>query len=167
MKLLFMRHADAASRQEAGVLYDRERPITELGREQTADVAEFLQKTGISPGTILHSPALRCTQTAAIIAQAFDRGEKIFPAPELAGGCGAEDILNTALIYGDVAGWILFVLHEPDLSFLLATWVGDGKSSPFFVQHADLFGFHCLDHDRATFDPILFFSPSRVKFCLT
>lgn len=160
MKLLVMRHADAASREQANVAYDRDRPLTPAGEQQAAQVATFLHGANAQPQTIVHAPARRCADTAQVLASAFDC-QRLFAANELAPGCGDHDVLNAALIYADGDAWVLIVMHEPDVSCLLSTW---NKSTRLHapVRTADLFGFRC-EPATSTFQQVLFFSPSGVS----
>lgn len=65
MKVLLMRHAQAGWDAPS----DRERTLTHVGRDQAERAADSLAQSAGIPGRILHSPWLRTTQTAHIVAE--------------------------------------------------------------------------------------------------
>ena len=64
MDLFLIRHADALPLGAPGITLDAERPLSEKGVRQSADLARFLLKSGIVFDRILASPLLRAKQTA-------------------------------------------------------------------------------------------------------
>lgn len=65
-RLILMRHSYAAADNPAWT--DRERPLTDYGRNVAAQTAQLLNDTSID--RILHSSACRTTETAALLAAA-------------------------------------------------------------------------------------------------
>lgn len=61
--LIVLRHAKAA---HVPGLADRERPLTDRGRQDAERAGETLKRMGLSPDLVLCSPATRTTQTAEL-----------------------------------------------------------------------------------------------------
>lgn len=62
MKFYFLRHADALDGED-----DAARPLSPLGREQSAAIAKFLTRAGVNFGAAYTSPLVRAHQTAEIV----------------------------------------------------------------------------------------------------
>lgn len=65
MRLYLIRHAHAGSRLPGG--RDRYRPLSAQGRERASELAELFG--GLTIDRLLASPATRCQQTLAVMAQ--------------------------------------------------------------------------------------------------
>ena len=99
-----LRHADAADGEP-----DRERPLSERGREQARAVGAALKALGVELDACLSSPRVRAVETATLVCeplgvdvqveQALNGGP--FDARKLAAGMGEE---------------VLLVGHDPDFS---------------------------------------------------
>jgi phosphohistidine phosphatase len=77
--LLVMRHAEALSASP-----DRERPLTEHGRNQSQTMGERLIRESLTPDFILHSSILRAQETASALSHGADLPESILH------GCGED-----------------------------------------------------------------------------
>lgn len=64
MQLYLVQHGDSKPEEE-----DPERPLSDVGSEETEKIAQKLASAGIDPDRILHSPKLRARQTAEILAK--------------------------------------------------------------------------------------------------
>ena len=64
MKLILVRHAEAAEIGTAGAETDFNRPLTDLGRRQAQALAAAFTAQGIVPAVVLPSPLVRAVQTA-------------------------------------------------------------------------------------------------------
>lgn len=112
MDLILWRHCDAAP----GVP-DELRPLTPLGRQDAARVAQWLAARLPVDCRILVSPAVRAQQTAQALGRPFET------APTLASGADADDVLAAA-------GWpgarapVLVVGHQPTLGRVASLLVG-------------------------------------------
>jgi phosphohistidine phosphatase len=69
MLLLLNRHANAGARDPAQWPDDRDRPLTDKGRQVQGDVSRFLRKRDLAPSLVLTSPWLRAVQTAEILVE--------------------------------------------------------------------------------------------------
>ncbi len=125
MRLLLIRHARAAASHH---LPDAERPLTEEGRREFAEVARSIVLRGGTPSAIYHSPARRTTETAEILATVAElpaHAQGI--ATWLALGTGCQEILpRLADLSADVTA---LVGHEPIMSSLTSLLLDGGRSN--------------------------------------
>lgn len=140
MKIMVMRHAHALGRVEANVAYDAQRPLSPAGREDAARVGRFLSAIGCEPNPVVTSPFVRTQETAALVCQHFHSSVTPFPLIILAPGASRDELLRAAVNYGNTAlQWMLAVMHEPDVSYILSTLVNNGKPYPFPIAEGELF----------------------------
>jgi phosphohistidine phosphatase len=122
MKLILVRHAEAAPTGENGVSRDADRPLTVNGREQARKLAETFQARGITPDAVVTSPLLRARETV----------EPLLP---LLNGSAREPVVCDYLALGELrpkklskfvrnlgGNVIVLVGHNPDLS-TYTTWL--------------------------------------------
>lgn len=84
---MLFRHAEAEPAGTAGA--DADRQLTEAGRQQLQRTAAWLRERGHLPELILHSPYLRTTQTARVLADELGLdASRIRPAAWMAPGAG-------------------------------------------------------------------------------
>lgn len=114
MKLFFLRHGIAEDAH--GTVSEKDRALTDEGREQLALIAQALQKLGVKPDLILTSPLVRAQQTAEIVAPVV--GSQVAVANELQPGCILEDLQRLLSRYQHDT--ILLIGHEPDFSSMAA-----------------------------------------------
>ena len=127
MRVVLMRHGEAGDADPARWSDDRDRPLTDEGRREHAQVAAGLRRTGVGFDRILTSPLARARETALITARAYG-GD---PAPEETELLGdrAEPARIVAALAGVEAASLLCVGHEPTLSRLAATLISrDGSA---------------------------------------
>jgi len=124
MHLYLIRHAAAASLDEAGVNGDEERPLTEAGRKQCSRVAQALRRQGVKLDHLLTSPLVRAKQTADEIVGAWGEGAPaVTLCEELAPGNKKRKLIREVLALG--AESVALVGHNPDLSELVGWLIGD------------------------------------------
>ncbi|HZP35700.1 MAG TPA: methyltransferase [Methylomirabilota bacterium] len=127
MRLVVMRHADAGDPDPARWPDDRERPLTEQGRREHAQVAAALRRAGLGVDRILTSALARARETAAITARAYG-GAPALEESELLGD-RAEPARIVAALARVEKGSLLCVGHEPTLSRLVAVLISrDGSA---------------------------------------
>ena len=125
MQLLIIRHARAA---EANGLPDSQRPLSVLGRREFEASARWLVEKGVVPGHVFHSPAIRTTETAEILATVAGLTEHVRqPASWLALGTGIDEILP--MLSRTPAEITALVGHEPNMSALASSFIGGGWMS--------------------------------------
>ncbi len=112
MKLYFLRHGEAAPVMNDQDLPERE--LTGAGREQVQRTIAEIKKHKIMFDIILSSPYLRAYQTAEMVAEALDVGDRLVKEPFLAPGFEFEGLMEMLEDYEDHDS-VLIVGHEPDL----------------------------------------------------
>lgn len=118
MDLLLIRHGAA---EPAGPgLPDFERPLSEEGALELTQAVAALGRMGVALGQVLHSPLVRATETAALLAPILD-GERI-ATPLLARPPGLEllDALRRSLLIIGDRGALAAVGHQPYMGELAA-----------------------------------------------
>jgi len=130
MNLLIIRHAVAADREKFAATGqpDHLRPITDRGRSRMRRGARGLRRTVRRIDVLASSPAVRCVQTAEILARAFG-GRDIVQLPELSPEQRPEEMLGW-LRSQDPGATVAVVGHEPHLGFLVG-WLLSGLSDSF------------------------------------
>jgi len=131
MQLYLLRHADADTKAAT----DDARTLSEKGAEQALRVADFCNARGLKPDAILSSPLPRAHQTAKAVAEVFD--VKVVTVPWLA--CGAVPSATVAQLKERRSHpSIMLVGHEPDMSRLVAYFLGTGKADIIHIRKASL-----------------------------
>jgi phosphohistidine phosphatase SixA len=113
--LILMRHAEAGEADSRRWPDDRQRPLSDAGRGEHAQVAEALRRMGVRFDRMLSSPLVRARETAEITARVYGA-----PPPELTEllGDDAEPASTLAGVAKVEAAALLCVGHEPTLSRL-------------------------------------------------
>ncbi|WP_337840771.1 phosphohistidine phosphatase SixA [Rheinheimera sp.] len=134
MKLLLIRHATADDRSLG--LADHTRQLTDKGRQQSRRLAAFLAGSGLHADVLLCSTLCRAQQTAQILHQHLS-----WPQPEAVDWLDidseAEAQQQAIARYTEQKGLELLVCvgHEPDISALLASYLGS-EASCFQIKKA-------------------------------
>ena len=110
MDLLLWRHAEA---EDGAGTPDSKRRLTARGEKQAHDMAKWLKPRLPRKLKILVSPAVRCQQTAHVLASPFE------VEPKIAVGADAADLIAAA-DWPAQAGAVLLVGHQPALGRLAA-----------------------------------------------
>jgi phosphohistidine phosphatase len=142
--LYLIRHADALPLGERGVTDDAERPLSEKGEGQAAQVAAGLQRRGVRLDLLLTSPLLRARQTAeALLRHGPPLVTELETCDELTPGTKRKKLARALLATAkDVVG---LVGHQPDLGEFAAWLIGDAgvqlefaKAGVAFVRCQDM-----------------------------
>lgn len=128
-RLILMRHAEAVARHPGG---DRERPLSERGREDAGLIGRALAKRGMRPDLALVSPAARTRQTWELVQDAFgDVDVRIEPdlynAP-------AEMLRALIAEAADDAGCLLVLAHNPGVPVLAGDYLLQAAASPALME---------------------------------
>lgn len=126
MRIYLVRHGDAVPEEEAGS--DRDRWLSDRGREGARVLARLLREQRVELDAILCSPLPRAVQTAELIAQGLDFLGAI--VPRRAFEPSAQPRVAADMIAG-AGGSVLVVSHEPAISTLGAYLVGKPAFPPF------------------------------------
>ncbi|MBM3658971.1 MAG: histidine phosphatase family protein [Actinobacteria bacterium] len=119
MTLYVLRHA-RAGRRSAWKRPDELRPLTKVGRRQSAGVVELLADRSLDG--IVSSPYVRCVQSVEPLAA--DRDMKIEVSDALAEGVGIDDVLG--LVHELADDDVVLCTHGDVLRLLLEHVRGEG-----------------------------------------
>lgn len=117
MDIILWRHAEAEDGSN-----DLARQLTEKGRKQAAQMAEFLHRHLPVDTRILVSPAVRTQQTASALTQDF------ITAPSIAPDASPHAVLQAAR-WPNAGGTVLIIGHQPTLGSVAAQLLGSGHES--------------------------------------
>jgi phosphohistidine phosphatase SixA len=123
MTIYFLRHGDASA---ASRYRDSERPLSNLGQQQSSAVGRYLVENHAEIGTVFCSPLLRARQTAEAVLAEIGR----IPIRETESLSSSSDPLEILSELKKIRMQnVLLVGHEPQLSrtISLLLW-GDNKS---------------------------------------
>jgi phosphohistidine phosphatase len=128
MLLLLVRHANAGARDPAQWPDDRDRPLTEKGRQVQGDVSRFLRKRDLSPTLVLTSPWIRAEQTAGILVEGARVGRPPVPCEPLADD---PDLIRLQDSVGDQppGAIVAMVGHSPWIEELASILLGGTSTS--------------------------------------
>lgn len=125
MRLYFLRHGNAASRQEwSGD--DALSPLTEKGRRILEGVAELLLDQQLAIDLVVTSPLLRASQTAHLVAKRLGLADRLETDDRLASGFGPA-VLGELLRPHGALGAVMLVGHEPTFSETIGALIGGGR----------------------------------------
>lgn len=164
MNIILMRHAGALSKQAAGAKFDADRPLSTVGRDQARQAGRMLSHLGCLPNPIVCSPFVRTQETASLVNEQLPTPVPVLPLTILAPGSSSDELLRAVLNHAEpTKRWVLAVLHEPDISHILGTWLyGDGPY-PFAVTEGDLFVVRVqISRGRSSGTLLSYYSPSAM-----
>ncbi len=141
MKLYVMRHGPAEDFAPSG--RDADRALTPSGRDRVREVAKLLVRSDEAPRIIVSSPLVRALQTAEIVAAEVGV-DRVETSRELAPG-GDSFAFARSLVHEDKKRSMI-VGHEPDLSALVATFLGG--SFDYDMLKAMVVGLHVSSADE-------------------
>jgi phosphohistidine phosphatase len=142
MRLVIIRHADAALLGEPGITTDEARPLTELGIRQCQPLARSLERLGLRPERLLSSPLVRARQTAEQLLSVWGQsGLAIEECLALAPGGKKRAIVQA--INSKSSECLALVGHNPDVSELIGWFLGD-KNVAIDLEKA---GVACLEFE--------------------
>ena len=125
MILYFLRHGVAGSREEwKGD--DALRPLTKKGMKNMVSQAKTIDEMDLKLDLIITSPLARAFQTADIVADELDMGEKLVQDERLGPGFSSDDLVEVLQSYPEASN-ILLVGHEPDFSQTISALIGGSR----------------------------------------
>jgi len=125
MILYFLRHGVAGSREEwKGD--DALRPLTKKGMKSMVSQAKTIDEMDLKLDLIVTSPLARAFQTADIVADELDMGDKLVQDERLGPGFGSDDLVEVLQSYPEASN-ILLVGHEPDFSQTISALIGGSR----------------------------------------
>ena len=121
MIIYLIRHADALPQGADGIKNDEERPLSDLGRKQVANLGRALKKRGVVCDMLLSSPLVRARQTAVQMRTILELSEtQMEIRDELAPGGRPKKLAR--ILNGLPGASVAIVGHQPDLS-ICAGWI--------------------------------------------
>jgi phosphohistidine phosphatase len=124
-RLHLLRHARAGTDDRERP--DRDRPLTADGRQAAAAVAGHLRETGIAPGLVLCSGALRARETLAALVPELAGDVEIRIEDGLYAAGTAEALARVREVPDDVPT-VLAIGHNPTLHELALALTGRGEA---------------------------------------
>jgi phosphohistidine phosphatase len=117
MQVLIMRHGEAA----LDAASDAVRPLTPCGRDESRQMAAWLNTKSLDIERVLVSPYLRAEQTLATVREALTlpEGEEVLPELTPGGDAGHVGSYLQALAMQGVSS-VLIVSHLPLVGYLVA-----------------------------------------------
>ncbi|MFA6203414.1 MAG: histidine phosphatase family protein [Gallionella sp.] len=137
MDIILWRHAEAEDGSN-----DLARQLTEKGRKQAAQMAEFLHRHLPVDTRILVSPAVRTQQTASALSKDF------ITAPSIAPDASPHAVLQAAR-WPNAGGTVLIIGHQPTLGSVAAQLLGCGQES-LRIKKSGLWWFSRREGSMAT-----------------
>jgi phosphohistidine phosphatase len=132
MRLFFLRHAVAYSREEwQGAEADR--PLTDDGQREMALVAGGLRALDLRIDLLLTSPFARALQTAEIAAKQIQK--QPVQANELAPGATLAGLTRLLAAHAD-ARRVMVVGHEPDFSQIIGELIAGSHPASLVLKKA-------------------------------
>jgi phosphohistidine phosphatase len=132
--LYLVRHARAHERDIRRYPDDMLRTLSEDGRLRFARLATKLSARKIRPRVIATSPAVRCMQTADLLAEKLRNAPLIQQLDALAAGASLSELIEwTRRQQVDEIAW---VGHEPDMSEYLGRLIGAAGANIRFAKGA-------------------------------
>ncbi|OMQ24784.1 phosphohistidine phosphatase SixA [Serratia oryzae] len=132
MQVLIMRHGEAVLEAAS----DSVRPLTECGREESRQMAAWLNAQSVNIERVLVSPYLRAEQTLEVVREALTLPEGAEILPELTPG-GDAGLVSCYLqvLAKEGVGAVLVVSHLPLVGYLVAE-LCPGECPPMFATSA-------------------------------
>jgi phosphohistidine phosphatase len=127
-QLYVMRHGIAVARGDPNFPDDAMRPLTPEGKKKLKAIAKGLFRLGLCMDSIISSPLVRASETAAVVAEVFGPGITVERSDFLRPG-GSLQALLTSLSKRRDHHSVLVVGHEPDLSEGVAKLIGNARAN--------------------------------------
>src|SRR5437868_1889746 len=127
MEIYLIRHAEAVTLGEGGVVDDASRPLTPAGETQAKQLGEGLTRRGIRFDIMLTSPLVRARQTAqGLVAHVDKPAPEVRHTDELAPGGKRRKLARTLKKLAKES--IAVVGHQPDLGEFAGWLIGSKKA---------------------------------------
>jgi len=127
MELYILRHGQAG--QSSSQASDRVRPLTSAGKVEILEIAKALKIIGLKFNLIVTSPLKRAYDTAMIVSEVFDIGNKVQVWNDLAPEGKRTDIYRKMSQFSEEYS-VLIVGHQPLLGQMINDIIHKAKSNP-------------------------------------
>jgi len=143
MDLFLIRHAQAASLMDAGVIEDANRPLTDAGKNQAKEITACFQRRKIQPSVLVSSPLLRARGTAEWMVKDWAGAPELRICEELSPGGKRRGLARFLKDLG--AEKVALVGHQPDLGEF-AAWLIGSRKAQIDIAKAGVACIHCDDN---------------------
>tara|TARA_B100000029_G_C17350293_1_gene878632 strand:- start:252 stop:734 length:483 start_codon:yes stop_codon:yes gene_type:complete len=133
MKVYLVRHGEAGRADR-----DRDRKLTEHGKEQVASLAKNMQENKLNLSKIYHSGLVRAEETSSLLKKNLGTSVELEQRKGLLPDDMAESWLDE-LEYADDDEEIMLVGHNPFMTILSATLLKNGDVVSFSPANAACF----------------------------
>jgi phosphohistidine phosphatase len=138
VRIYLLRHAIAEPRNKRLYPDDKDRPLSEKGKERMRAGARGMDALGLRLDRVLSSPLLRARQTARIVIRVLKPHPPLALSSSLAPGASLPDLIREVAHFSHESS-VLLVGHEPDLSsFASLLLLGPGKELPLDFKKGGL-----------------------------
>ncbi|HEX2304876.1 MAG TPA: phosphohistidine phosphatase SixA [Nitrososphaeraceae archaeon] len=127
MELFILRHGDAGQRSSQAS--DQRRPLTSTGKVEILEIAKALKIIGLKFDLVITSPLKRAYDTAKIVSNIFNIGDRLQVWNELAPEGQRTDVYRKLSQLREEYA-VLIVGHQPLLGEIVNDMIHKGKSSP-------------------------------------
>lgn len=163
MRILFVRHAIAMSREGFHGENDLNRPLTDVGRKKARRAFRGLLSYYGQPDQILHSAAIRAAETAAILNELS--GVSLKEVPALNPGADFDALLTILDEHEKAAEYLAIVCHEPDLSEFVSGLIQSHSGQPVYL-HLNIKKAACIEvqiHGQGAGELVSFLPPKLLR----
>jgi phosphohistidine phosphatase len=136
MDLFIIRHAEAGHFGDPAWPDDSQRPLSDEGKQRFARMVEKLAPRGLAPEIIATSPAVRCVQTAQIVAQGVPEHPEVVELDGLSPGSDLGALITWTQKQWQKHQRVAWVGHAPDVGRLAAELIGDRNTWVRFSKGA-------------------------------
>jgi len=136
MILYVIRHAWAEEPDDPKWTDDRQRPLTDEGRQRFAKMVKLLADRGFAPELAATSPLLRCRQTAELVAKHSPQRPRIIERTELEPNSDLEGLMHWTRAHAGDLEQLAWIGHAPDVGQMAASLIGDARGAIRFAKGA-------------------------------
>jgi phosphohistidine phosphatase len=134
MDLFIIRHAWAGQYGDPRWPDDTKRPLTKKGCKRFATMVDILGQRGMEPSLIATSPAVRCRQTAKILAEGLIDPPEVTDRQELLPNGDLQSLFQWTAQQAGEHQQIAWVGHSPDVCRITAALIGQPEAAIRFAK---------------------------------
>jgi len=138
MTLYLLRHGLAVEPGSDGFSKDSERPLTAKGKTKMSKIAAAMQALDLTFDLILSSPYVRASQTAEIVAEAFQARKKLEFSEALVPGANGRKLVALLNHLSPQPQSVILVGHEPFLSEFISLLLAGHSGVPIVMKKGGL-----------------------------
>lgn len=125
--LFLLRHAETS--RDPSITEDRDRPLTEQGKNDAMRMGRWLRQQGIRPARVLSSPAARAGQTVRLVCEELGLGEDRIEWVDDVYEAAPADLLHLVEQSADPGG-LMLVGHNPGMEGVVEALCGAVPPTP-------------------------------------